>query len=183
MIKTCKRGYILNPKTNRCVKKNGVIGLAVQEASKAAADAVKQKTSPKLAKAPKTKKFKSSEEYLMDFLSVFDTRNLNIRLLGKGKKVIEVRYTSEMILFVKRVAGDVDEVIGKKVKREGKLEEIIKKTKLVGFRKFLDTLEGVEFVSSEMKHQIGSYNTLDTIQIEAYYIIVDWQEALLARKN
>ena len=101
MIKTCKRGYILNPKTNRCVKKNGVIGLQIQEASKAAA--VKQKTPPKSVKAPKTRKFKSSEEYLMDFLSLLDTRDLNIRLLGKGKKVVEVRYSREMVLFVKKV--------------------------------------------------------------------------------
>ena len=73
-------------------------------------------------------------------------------------------------------------MIGKKVKGSEKIDEIIKKSKLVGFKKFLDTLEGVEFVSSEMRHQIGSYNTLDTIQIEAYYIIIDWQAALLVPK-
>lgn len=183
MIKTCKRGYILNPKTNRCVKKSGVIGLSIQTAAAAPKSTTSQlKLSPIKSKSPPPKKFKSSEEYLMNFLSVFDTRDLNIKLLGKGKKVIEVRYTSEMILFVKKVAGEVDEVIGKKVKKGQKLDEIIKKSKLVVFKKFLDTLEGVEFVSSEMKHQIGAYNTLDTIQIEAYYIIVGWKEALLAKK-
>jgi hypothetical protein len=180
MIKTCKRGYILNPKTNRCVKKNGKIGLEVQAAAANAVHvAVPKAKSPVKPKSP-VLPIKSNEEYLMDFLSLLDTRALNIKLVGKDKKKVEVRYTSEIILFVKQTTGEVDEVIGKKSKRVQKLDEIIKKTKLVGFKKFLDTLENVEFVNREMDHQIGAYNTLDTIQIEAYYIIMAWKKALKA---